>query len=290
MGNQLYKALRSGQAHLDDTSPGRSLQSGADPDFQNTTQQQIGEVIPIPVGKRTSNFNLGLKNQPIAQKKEEPDKQKYSPENSIDEKAITERNDTRLTFSTLSPLGQFAGTFILASAGDVLYIIDQHAAAERIQYEKILHSVETSKNDSAMLAIPIQFEVSPREQLLLQDNILEIRDLGFILEHFGGTSYIIRGVPIWLGETAPEPVLRDYLDYLQEKGSGQQTLLRQQELFYMACRRAVKANQHLTNADILTLFAELDKCKESTTCPHGRPVCLRLTLEDIYKHFLRGSI
>ena len=285
-GTQLYKALRDGQIRYGNITTGKTE---IKTNQHNITQQRIGEIVPLPVAKRPIP-NLGSMHSTV--EKEKQVVLASASENRATTETITENtnNSASLIFSTLTPLGQFAGTFILASAGEVLYIIDQHAAAERIQYEKILRSVEQSSSDSAMLAIPIQFELSHSEQLLLHDHILEIRDLGFILEHFGDASYVIRGVPVWLGETAPEPVLRDYLDYLREKGSNQQTQVRQRELFYMACRRAVKANRHLTNTDIVTLFAELDQCKESATCPHGRPICLRLTLEDIYKHFLRGSI
>lgn len=197
---------------------------------------------------------------------------------------------SKLVFSALQPIGQFAGTFILASAEDVLYIIDQHAAAERIRYEKILEAVQRAENVVEMLAVPLQLELSHRNHLLLTDHILELRDLGFILELFGENSYVIRGVPSWLGEKDPQQLIQDYLDFTRIHDGEQQLKLRRQELFYMACRSSLKGNRYLSNGDISALFRELDACKESTTCPHGRPIALRLTLEDIYKHFLRGSI
>jgi len=197
---------------------------------------------------------------------------------------------SRLSFSSLQPIGQFAGTFILASAGDVLYIIDQHAAAERIQYERILQAVEKSGNESEMLAIPLQLDLSYRETLVLTDHILEIRDLGFILEHFGENSYIIRGVPLWLGDVEPQQLLRDFLDYVYLRGKVHAVEMRKKELFYMACRRAIKGNRYLSNADISSLFRDLDACRQPGTCPHGRPIAVRITLEDINKQFLRGGI
>ncbi len=198
--------------------------------------------------------------------------------------------DTALRFSALSPIGQFAGTFILAADAEALYIIDQHAAAERVQYEKILKAVGEQGNESMMLAVPIPLELSYREDTLLTDHILEIRDRGFILEHFGDNSYIIRGGPVWLGNVPPDLVLRDYRDFVKSPSWNVALQLRQRELYYMACHRALKGNQYLTNADITALFADLEQCKEPFTCPHGRPIALCLTLHDLYKHFLRGSI
>ncbi|MDO4732842.1 MAG: DNA mismatch repair endonuclease MutL [Bacillota bacterium] len=195
-----------------------------------------------------------------------------------------------LRFSTLQPIGQFASTFILASSSDTLYIIDQHAAAERIQYEKILRAVENSKEESEMLAIPQPLELSYRESLLLTDYILEIRDLGFIIEHFGEQSYVIRGVPSWLGKTEPQQLIRDYLEYVQVRGKTTKAELRRQELFYMACRQALKGNRYLSNGDVSSLFLELDECRESNTCPHGRPIAIQFTIDDLFKHFLRGHI
>lgn len=202
----------------------------------------------------------------------------------------TQKEKKRLFYTELQILGQFAGTFIIASLADELYIIDQHAAAERIRYEKILAKAEQCGDDSEMLVIPITFDTTYQESLLLTDYMLDIRNAGFILEYFGDTSYVIRGVPLWLGDLDPEATLRAIIDQLQTESKTKISVIRQNELFMAACKSAVKGNQYLTNSDIASLFIQLDQCKDPFTCPHGRPIACKITLDEIYKRFLRGSI
>ena len=186
-------------------------------------------------------------------------------------------------------MGQFAGTFIICSGGEYLYIIDQHAVAERILYEKIAAEAETYPDDSNQLAVPVVVELSHREALALTDAILELRDAGFIVESFGDDSFVIRGVPIWYTNDDPEQLLRLFLDEIADNPVNV-VRIRKKELFMAACKQAIKANRYLSPADISVLFEQLDACKNSSTCPHGRPLAIRISRAEIYKRFLRGSI
>lgn len=194
-----------------------------------------------------------------------------------------------ISYSSLVPLGQFAGTFLICSGGEYLYIIDQHAAAERILYEKIAAKASQSQGTSSQLAVPIALELSAREAISLTDLVLQLRDYGFILEHFGENTFIIRGVPVWYDGDDPEQLLRLFLDEL-ENDSADLSRMRKDELFMAACKQAVKANRYLTPADISSLLAGLDQCVNSATCPHGRPLAIRISRSEIYKRFLRGGI
>lgn len=195
----------------------------------------------------------------------------------------------RLRFAALTPLGQFAGTFLICSGGDQLYIIDQHAAAERVLYEKIAARAVREPGHSAQLAVPVAVELSILESAQLTEAILELREAGFIIEHFGENSFVIRGVPLWYEGNDPEQLLRLFLEEA-EAGPVNTLRLRQEKLFRAACRQAVKANRYLTAADISVLLQELDQCENPLTCPHGRPLMLRISRGEIYKRFLRGSI
>lgn len=195
----------------------------------------------------------------------------------------------RLVYSSLTPLGQFAGTFIICSGGEYLYIIDQHAVAERILYEKIAAEAENHLGDSNQLAVPVAVELSHREALALTDAILELRDAGFIVESFGDDSFVIRSVPIWYTDDDPEQLLRLFLDEIADNPVNV-VRMRKKELFMAACKQAIKANRYLSPADISVLFEQLDSCKNSSTCPHGRPLAIRISRAEIYKRFLRGSI
>ena len=195
----------------------------------------------------------------------------------------------RLVYSSLTPLGQFAGTFIICSSGDYLYIIDQHAAAERIMYERIAAQAENNPDASSQLAIPVAVELSHREALTLTDAILDLRDYGFIVESFGDNSFVIRGVPLWYTGDDPEQLLRLFLDEITDN-TVNVIRMRKQELFMAACKQAIKANSYLSPSDISALFEQLDACENSSTCPHGRPLAIRISRAEIYKRFLRGSI
>ncbi len=199
------------------------------------------------------------------------------------------QGNQQLVYSQLTPLGQFAGTFIVAVKGEYLYIIDQHAAAERILYEKIAAASIEHLGDSSGLAVPISLDLSYQEAMQLTDLILGLREQGFIIEHFGENTFVIRGVPIWYDGDDPEQLLRLFLSELAEAPANI-ARMRKDELFMAACKQAIKANRFLTITDISVLFADLDHCENSSTCPHGRPLAIKLSRAEIYKRFLRGSI
>ena len=198
-------------------------------------------------------------------------------------------NDKKISYASLVPLGQFAGTFIICTAGEYLYIIDQHAAAERILFEKIAADAKENKGNSSQLAVPVAVELTYQEATLLQDMIIELRDYGFILEHFGENTFAIRAVPVWYFGDDPEQLLRLFLEELKDE-TDDLARIRKDELFMAACKQAIKANRYLTPADIRALLIDLDKCVNSATCPHGRPLAIRVSRSEIYKRFLRGSI
>ena len=125
--------------------------------------------------------------------------------------------------------------------------------------------------------------------MALTDAILELNDAGFIIESFGDNSFVIRGVPIWYSGDDPEQLLRLFLDEITDN-SLNVVHLRKEELFMAACKQAIKANRYLTPADISVLFEQLDSCENSSTCPHGRPLAIKISRAEIYKRFLRGSI
>jgi len=209
----------------------------------------------------------------------------------LEQTALFEAKDTsdRIIYSDLTPLGQFAGTFIICTGGEYLYVIDQHAAAERILYEKIARRAKTDPGSSDQLAVPIVVELSHAEAMQLTDRILELRDNGFILEHFGDNAFVIRGVPLWYSGDDPEQLLRLFLEELSND-TADIARIRKDELFMAACKQAVKANRYLTPGDIRSILSGLDSCDNAATCPHGRPLAVRISRSEIYKRFLRGSI
>lgn len=219
-----------------------------------------------------------------------PDFQNTEKEKQPANNESGEKQDT-FSFLSLRPLGQIGGAFILAAGEGGLYIIDQHAAHERIQYEKIRKKASSAPPHSSLLAVPQTLELTHQEGLWLTDAIIDLHDMGFLLEHFGDNTFILRGVPFWYQGTAPQELIFQVLQlFSAEKGAVKPHSLREEDLFIMACKSAVKANRYLTTADITSIFRQLDACENSSTCPHGRPLIIKLTLDEIRRRFLRGGI
>ena len=186
-----------------------------------------------------------------------------------------------LIYSELRVLGQADASYIVATGEDGVYFIDQHAAHERVLYEQISAQAQSAGGESRMLALPQTMQLTVGEHILLTENILNLSELGFILEHFGENTYVIRGVPLWYEGQDAEGLLRSVL-----AGQGNNRL-RREEIFMAACKQAIKANRRLNAADISSLLAALDKCQNSATCPHGRPVAVKIPYAEIRKRFLR---
>lgn len=191
-------------------------------------------------------------------------------------------------YASLRPLGQIGASYIAAEGRDGLYLIDQHAAHERILYEKFAAKAAEEPGASQALAIPLTLELSHEEAGLLTEAILDLQALGFVLEHFGDNTFMLRAVPAWYEGSAPQELVYELL--AQGHPGGGLRLPREEELFLRACKSAVKANQHLEAGDIYHLLAQLDQCQNPSTCPHGRPVAIKLTFEEIRKKFLRTGL
>jgi len=191
-------------------------------------------------------------------------------------------------FTSLRIMGQLEGTYLVAANDKGLYIIDQHAAHERIQYEKIKAAFLSEPAAAMILAVPEVLELTPQQSLWLVDHIMKLTNLGFVLEHFGDNTFLLRGVPKWSRGGNSKELLLDLLEKLGKDGAD---LLPaefvQDQLFVLACKSAVKANRFLTDTDIRYLLKQLDEIENPFSCPHGRPVVVKLSREEIRKLFLR---
>ncbi len=261
----------------------------------------LRELPPESIGGKSEVWHMEENKKPIKQIKYDQPlinnlfASKLMAQNSQDQTSTIVSSDKadqplsgkQLLYSSLSLLGQIEGTYIIATSDDGIYIIDQHAAHERILFEQIQAQVNNVEGNSIQLAVPVNFEVTYKEKLMLIDAILDLRQIGFIIEHFGNNSFVIRATPTWYQGTAPEQLLIDIIEELNQKNINQ---LRQEEIMLAACKKAVKANQYLSKQDINSLFCSLDKCQNPFTCPHGRPLSIKLTYQEIEKKFLRNSI
>ncbi len=213
-------------------------------------------------------------------------------------------DDKSNLFLLLKPLGQLNDSYIIAAYGEDLYIIDQHAAHERILYEEFALAFELESRETSMLAVPQVVEVGDLRAELLLNNIVRLADFCFVVEPFGEGRFVVRGVPLWYVRGAESDHKRksdiydndicgfflDVLDMLMD--SGEQDIdigkLNKLELFTRACKSAIKANQKLNGQEISWLLYNLAECEKPQTCPHGRPTFIKLTDAEIRRRFMRS--
>lgn len=188
----------------------------------------------------------------------------------------------------LRPLGQVLNTYILAAADDALVIIDQHAAHERINYERLLKEHQNNPGASQTLLIPLPVDFSPIEEQALLENLMSLSNMGFIMEHFGGRTYLIRGVPAYSGPYSGEELLRQFLDnvVLKQNPPSFDELLREW-IYMLACKESIKAKESLSLLEMQELIIQLSQTDNPYTCPHGRPTIIKLTRGDLEKRFYR---
>lgn len=192
-------------------------------------------------------------------------------------------------YASLNILGQVGGAFIVAANEEALYLIDQHAAHERLLFNKIKKSLtEKDANTVQPLIVPLEVNLNYKQYHWIIEEILVLRDMGFLLEEFGENSFILREIPTWAETIDAVAFLKEFADgWLSSPKKLTVDAVLERKIMSKACKRAVKANQYLTRADILYLFSELDQAEDAFTCPHGRPIAVKFTVDEIRRKFLR---
>ncbi|MEL1136386.1 DNA mismatch repair endonuclease MutL [Desulfitobacterium sp. THU1] len=189
----------------------------------------------------------------------------------------------------LRPIGQVFDTYILASNGEQLVIFDQHAAHERINYERLLKEHQKNSGDCQMLLIPLPMEFTPGEEEALLEHFLLLNDMGFILEQFGTRTYLLRGIPAYSGPYQGENLLRDFLEQvmLRQIPPSMDQLL-EEWIYMLACKESIKAKANLNHMEMEQLIVQLSKTASPYTCPHGRPTMVQLSQEELERRFYRS--
>ena len=209
--------------------------------------------------------------------------------------ASAEKTATALSQKALLELdyiGQLNKTFILAQDTDNLYIIDQHTLHERILYEKYMKEYNTRHIVQQPLLHPVSLNVTPLQEDTLIKNILVLRQLGFTLKTKGPLSYEIETVPSILSGNTDSfaDLLLDLLDDLHGKDTLRSLAdINEERIITAACKAAVKAHYQLTESEVRYLLKELSTLDNAHTCPHGRPIIMNISMNDIYLFFKRGS-
>ena len=186
----------------------------------------------------------------------------------------------------LLPMGQVASCYILAKKGDDLYIIDQHAAHERVRYDKLCKSSESIPMQE--LLMPMHMDVSEEELTLVEEQRDALLDLGFQVDQGGPTSLRIDGHPVDIIESKVPEILQYVFSYMHDHQSPSAAQLRHEMLAYASCRGAIKAGHNLNLVQIDALLQDLFNTEKPYVCPHGRPTIIKFTPDELGKLFLRS--
>ena len=188
----------------------------------------------------------------------------------------------------LFPLSQIHDSFIVAQSQDGMALIDQHAAHERVLFEKLQDQFSAGNIPVQNLLLPVQVEINHAEKGLLSEYLPELHRLGFLVEEFGGNTFVIKAVPSLLTGADYRKLLLDILDEIKMHGlSRQMDRLREEILSVMACHPAIKVHRKLDMREMEQLLRDLFSCRMPHTCPHGRPTGIRFSMEEIKKMFKR---
>lgn len=190
-------------------------------------------------------------------------------------------------FPSFNIIGQFHGTYILAEWLDTLYLIDQHAAHEKILFEKYKKSIIEHNIMSQVLITPIVIELTKEDYAIYIENNETFINTGFNIEIFGDNTISIREVPFILGKPNVKNLFIDILDNLKNMGSGETWEVKYNTIAKLACKSAIKANDNLSNIEMKSLIEDLRFIDDPFTCPHGRPTIIKFTLNELEKKFKR---
>lgn len=211
-------------------------------------------------------------------------------QDSIEEKieTKTEEEPRKARIKPMIPRGVVYLTYIIAENEDGMYIIDQHAAAERINYEKVLKSLK-EKEQPVDLLIPIKIELTSNEFLIIRNHLDMLKECAFVIEEFGNNTIIVRSHPNWIPENIAEECIRKVIDIVVSKENFDFDQFVWRMAATIACRMSIKANDYLSYEDQVWLLDNLRYCDNPFTCPHGRPTIITYTRYELEKLFKRAQ-
>ena len=189
-----------------------------------------------------------------------------------------------VSLPALRVLGQLDSTYIVAEGPDGLYLIDQHAAHERIVYEKARRQQEQRQTDVQGLLEPVPFEVGPRQDEVLRSGYRQLEEFGFSIEPFGDRTYLVRAIPAVLDGKDWSAMVRELIDTIIEGGGDNWS---EDIAVTLACHSAVRAGQTLSDEEMRELIRQLEQAVMPRTCPHGRPTVIHLSSRQLEREFGR---
>lgn len=214
-----------------------------------------------------------------------PNKNQNIQDFSMNKDLFVHNND--ISSISLKVTGKIFSTYIIVEGDEQIFFIDQHAAHERLLFEEYKQMVTNQKIVSQQLLPPIVMELTHAEQIMVNESMDLFSSLGFEMEPFGGMAFAIRGVPVILGSSNVHDFFQELLDGLKSFTSDSSYQLKLDDIIKMACKKAVKARDSLSEQEAAALIGQLLHNKIPMTCPHGRPIMISITRYELEKMFKR---
>ncbi|WP_297133323.1 DNA mismatch repair endonuclease MutL [Terrisporobacter sp.] len=193
--------------------------------------------------------------------------------------------ETRFSLTEFKVVGSILNTYIVLEKNNSMYLLDQHAAHEKVLYEEYMQKYKNHKIDMQMLLDPIILEISNIDMLKVEKNIDLFLTFGFEVELFGNNHIMIRGVPTIFGNPESEKFILQIIDNIEDLKNSYD--LKGSKFASMACRAAIKANDKIHTIEMKKLLSQMEKCENPFTCPHGRPTIVEISKKEIEKMFKR---
>ncbi|WCG35006.1 DNA mismatch repair endonuclease MutL [Companilactobacillus farciminis] len=190
-------------------------------------------------------------------------------------------------FPDLRYIGQIHGTYLVAESENGFYLIDQHAAQERVNYEYYRKEIGKVSNDQQKLLVPIVLDYPNAESILIKEKKPVLESIGLYLDDFGQNSFVVNTHPTWFVPGQEESTIKEMIDYVLNDSKISVASFREKNAIMMSCKRAIKANHHITDNEARKLLENLTKAENPYNCPHGRPVLVQFSNKDLEKMFKR---
>lgn len=201
------------------------------------------------------------------------------------EESIIKANEKRFSITDFRVVGSILNTYIILEKNNSMYLLDQHAAHEKVLYEEYMKKFKNHKIDMQMLLDPIVLEISNIDMLKVESNLDLFLNFGFEIELFGNNHIMIRGVPTIFGNPESEKFILQIIDNIDDLKNSYD--LKGDKFASMACRAAIKANDKIHTMEMKKLLSQMEVCENPFTCPHGRPTIVEISKKEIEKMFKR---
>lgn len=262
----------------------------------NTIKDALYKTLLIPDAVKKPEYNE-IKDHYVEnfvrEVEKETDEYKESNQVSLDLSYEEEKEspiivNEELKSLVLYPVGVALGTYIIAQNEEGVYLIDQHAAQERVNYERYLKALKESDVSTTGLLFPITIELSSSEFLIVKNNLSVLLDMGFKVEEFGVNTFVFKEHPTWLKTGYEEESIHKIVDILIGNNGGFDPVKFNEHIaITLACKMSIKANMRISNEAVEELLQELVLCDNPYNCPHGRPTIIKFSIYDLERMFKR---